>query len=182
MTINLAAYEKGTRYTHKATGVFWFYSTGSDPSAPFVLHLYNRRSMKPVASYRFKTEAKRDDWVAKYIENRMKHEGRKAERRAENAATELKLGDILYTCWGYEQTNVEYYRVIERSGAKKVVLRQLRKEYIPTGSMQGNSYPEVTDPIGEPVVRLARRDSVKINDSITAWKWDGKYKSESSYH
>ena len=37
---------------------------------------------------------------------------------------DYKVGEILNTCWGYDQTNREFYEIIAVKG-KKVTLRQI---------------------------------------------------------
>lgn len=37
----------------------------------------------------------------------------------------VKVGDIFYTSWGYEQTNVNFFQVIELRGASSVVAREV---------------------------------------------------------
>ena len=53
---------------------------------------------------------------------------------------QLEIGTILYTSWGYEQTNVDFYQVIEKSRAY-CVIRELKQAYDATGSMQGYVVP-----------------------------------------
>ena len=42
----------------------------------------------------------------------------------------LQIGSILYTSWGYEQTNIDFYQVIELIGTSTVVLREIAQEKI----------------------------------------------------
>lgn len=70
----------------------------------------------------------------------------KAARHAERAAARAaavnpyKVGDILYSSWGYEQTNVEWFEVVDVRDMS-VCLRQLRTIVKETGFMSGDSYP-----------------------------------------
>lgn len=38
----------------------------------------------------------------------------------------IKKGDIFYTSWGYEQTNTDFFQVIELKGKTQVVLQEIK--------------------------------------------------------
>ena len=40
----------------------------------------------------------------------------------------VKVGDLFYTSWGYEQTNVDFFQVIELRGASSALVRQVCPE------------------------------------------------------
>lgn len=40
----------------------------------------------------------------------------------------VSVGDIFVSVWGYEQTNVSFYQVIETKGKKTVVVRRIKSE------------------------------------------------------
>jgi hypothetical protein len=48
-----------------------------------------------------------------------------------------KVGDLAYTSWGYEQTNVELYQVIEVKSRTKMVVAPICGENVDTHYMQG---------------------------------------------
>lgn len=52
-------------------------------------------------------------------------EKRKIERKKEKE--EIKVGDIFNSSWGYEQTNVEFYQVINKVG-QTLTLQEIKKE------------------------------------------------------
>lgn len=37
----------------------------------------------------------------------------------------VKVGDIFYTSWGYEQTNVDFFQIIELRGASSAIVREV---------------------------------------------------------
>lgn len=71
-------------------------------------------------------------------EEKARRDARKAERRAASsakaaaAAESVSVGDIFASCWGYEQTNVEFYEVVEKSGCY-VTVREVAQESESTG-------------------------------------------------
>jgi len=42
----------------------------------------------------------------------------------------VHIGDIFSTCWGYEQTNVEFYEVVSLHGTKTVGLREIARQVV----------------------------------------------------
>ena len=40
----------------------------------------------------------------------------------------FKVGDILYSSWGYEQTNIDFYQVAELNGSSMVTLKPVYLE------------------------------------------------------
>jgi hypothetical protein len=54
--------------------------------------------------------------VREYFENIAAHKALVAKRREEaNAGHTLKVGDIITNSWGYDQTNVDWYRITKTS-------------------------------------------------------------------
>ena len=50
-----------------------------------------------------------------------------SDRRAAEATQNLEgihVGDIFYTCWGYDQTNYDFYQVVALKGKHTLVLRE----------------------------------------------------------
>jgi len=52
----------------------------------------------------------------------------------------VQVGDILYTSWGYDQTNTEYFKVIAIS-KRYMKMVELEADYKETGFMSGISKP-----------------------------------------
>jgi hypothetical protein len=42
----------------------------------------------------------------------------------------VHVGDIFYSVWGYEQTNVDFWQVVELKGKQTAVIREIRAEII----------------------------------------------------
>jgi len=102
----------------------------------------------------------------------------------------VKIGDIFYTSWGYEQTNVEFYEVDKVIGKKTVILKELHTLVYEESDtcFSGKKIP-VRGEFKENKKTLRKRISmeysndpiIKINHSINAWLWDGKPVDFSSY-
>jgi hypothetical protein len=108
----------------------------------------------------------------------------------------LELGAILYSSWGYDQTNVDFYRVAKRT-ADWVTLEKIAKiehsddtEENPA-TFTGRVVPaDPIKPIGEPLRRkiIHAGKPKEAGDAIArltsysyAYLWDGKPKRVSSY-
>lgn len=130
--------------------------------------------------------------VAEYITNSVKLIETKKQARAEAAvarkekAAQVKVGDIFVSSWGYEQTNVDFYRVVKLVGTATVVLQKLTNQVV-EGSMYPhgmacNVVPGNGTVDGQFKVRINQYGSVKISSYRSASKWDGKPRYNSWYY
>ena len=74
---------------------------------------FRGRAGKPAWQYRFGTEARRDEYIKAFFESTCANEAYKREQQTKKKSFkhDLKVGDVLYTSWGYDQTNVEFFQV-----------------------------------------------------------------------
>lgn len=93
--------------------------------------------------YSFRNEASRDKYVADWIDGLKRSASFKAERAAKKKAfvPSLKVGDVLSTSWGYDQTNVEFSQVTKLIGKSMVEIRELAQMSEDTGFMCGRCAP-----------------------------------------
>ncbi len=88
---------------------------------------------KPDFNYYFTSEANREKYINKFIEEQKEKLKYKAERKAKKQAPAIhvlpyKPGDIIYNSWGYDQTNVDFYQVT-RCTKSSVFIRPIKAEY-----------------------------------------------------
>lgn len=133
------------------------------------------RQAAPVWNYLFSTPAAREARIRQTFEGRRASAKAKSDRLAERKAwvPDYKPGDILYTSWGYEQTNVDFYEVTAVRG-KHVELRQLAQAKVRTDMDQGRCVPQSGSYIGQPFRRLAQRDGIRITSFAYAHRWAEK--------
>ena len=103
------------------------------------------------------------------------------------AETTIKLqpGDILYSSWGYEQTNIDFYRVIKLCGKTMVKLEKIGKLY---STEQYSEYTDsvLPDPRNSKSKSFRRkvynytRPGVMVNSYQWAAKWDGLPKAQTN--
>lgn len=92
-------------------------------------------------------------------------------------------GTILYASWGYEQTNYDFYQVVERRGKSTLVLRQLKVNKESEGWCREKVMPlkdQFTD--GTPLTRrIGKHGYARINEHAFLHTWDGRPKHATSY-
>lgn len=81
-------------------------------------------------NYRFKSADARAKYVGEWFKSMDARAADKAARKAEKAAKPrvLAVGDVLCASWGYEQTNVDFYQVVELIGDKSVKVRKIASD------------------------------------------------------
>jgi len=105
-----------------------------------------------------------------------------------NPPKTVEQGTILYSCWGYEQTNIDYYVCVRRTKCFAWVAKiaQTRTEDGPrdmTGSCVPKDPVEQIGPVRKRKVRSGYRGDEVVNWCSYAdlYVWDGRPKSWSSY-
>jgi hypothetical protein len=157
-----------------AVAYLWFAGNGKPGFAVF----YGKQA-KPVSNFYYSSYARMDEALARAFEGRRASMAYKAERKEKRKAFqhEAKVGDIYRTSWGYEQTNVEYFEIIEIKG-KHAILREIAVASESTGFMSGRCAPlpgkfleprHEGDDRGSPIRRLIQDGYIKICDVRHAW-------------
>jgi hypothetical protein len=105
-----------------------------------------------------------------------------ASRKAASVAKRLEVGSILCGSWGYEQTNVEFYEVLELSASGKTcTIQRIKCDEKPTGFMSGRCLPLPGEYVGQPLKnKRISFDSVSI-ECCTLTLWDGREQYASHY-
>jgi hypothetical protein len=164
------------------------YLTSNHAGKPCAMVFYGKQS-KPVANYRFRDDAERAQSIERLFTARQAHDKRQADRRAEDKAFvhDAQVGDIYRTCWGYDQTNVEFFQIVEIKG-KWAILREIAaavdertaggpSERIgpQTGAfLEPRPNQSESSDYGKPIRRLIQKHGIKICDVRTAWKWGAR--------
>lgn len=109
----------------------------------------------------------------------------KAERAAQKKAFLeycAKPGAILAASWGYEQTNVEFFKVLEVKGSKVRIVEVGHVEVEGTCQSHGMACQVMpaTEHTGEGEWKCVRSACVTL-DFTTLYPWDGKSKYKSWY-
>jgi hypothetical protein len=99
------------------------------------LFVWRPKALKPSVNYGFRTVERREEYAARQVELYDSQQRSKAERKATTRGTPeqldaVKVGDIFEWSWGYDQTNLDYFQVVERRG-RQVVVREIAQQTVP---------------------------------------------------
>lgn len=144
--------------------------------------VWTHQTKRPSYYYKFKTEQEIQDFIARRKESvdiqRKQSDQWREKIKQENDT--IYEGAIMYDSWGWEQTNIDFYKVVRRSEST-VWLQKLKAITQETGFMSGNTRP--TDEVDGPVfTRRIGRYGVRIENHRGCLSlYDGQPKSCSWY-
>jgi len=149
----------------------------ADADERFYLQIFEGKALRicgRLSGY-YRTTDGRAQAIEKFKQSRAYHHARQIQRRQEARKPHtLTVGRMLNTCWGYEQSNVEFYEVVAVSGSM-VTLCRVADRTKDTGPMSGEKMPLPGQFVGEPFKRRASASNyVKINSVASARPWDGR--------
>lgn len=146
-------------------------------------------SSKPLFHRTYRDASSWHDEVKRFRTNVEATHQRKADKTMAAKAWKnpLKTGQILYTSWGYDQTNVDFY-VITRVSGSRVYVRPIAQDSETTSYMAGHCWPKMPiEPCGPETAHTARWNgcedmgaSVSINGHA-AWLEQGRSHGFSTY-
>lgn len=110
--------------------------------------------------------------------NEMAKLAEEERKRKESFQNPYSVGDILYSEWGYDQTNVDFYKVLKVTGQTvtlvelETVIRGTRgtDDIVVPGNPKGSSFQRKVKPSGY----------VSISSYESASKWDGRPKEQTN--
>ena len=146
---------------------------------PAVMAFHGKKST-PDNHYWFPTEEQRQTFIEQFIDSRRKHDERiKQAREDRKKPHDLEIGAILYDSWGYDQTNVDFYKVVSRTN-RTVEVVQIGTKIL--DDENGNNFTAdsvVADPdrvISDPTKHVVNTEtrSIRINSFSHAFPWGGK--------
>ncbi len=110
--------------------VVYCYISGAGYPKPMPAFVaYSGRRTKADHHQAFRDEAQRDEAVQEYFDGLRAWAKTRAEWKAERSKpTTLKVGDLLSYSWGYDQTNVDFYEVLEVKGKRVVTIQEIGQQ------------------------------------------------------
>lgn len=143
------------------------------------LHIFKGTGSKPIANFWYTSAENRQKSIDTFIESAEARIAAKEARKREKKQFKptLKVGDILYTSWGYDQTNVDFFQVIEAKG-HFVKIREIESKQV-DGSQGGmccnvvavkDAFLEKSKPMRK---KVGENNRVRIHESANAYLWDG---------
>lgn len=99
------------------------------------LKMWQPKAIKPFVNTWFRSAESREAYVTERIASLKAHKERRAQYKAERKGTPeqveaVKVGAIFHYSWGYDQTNAQYFEVIEKHG-RQLTLREIAQETVP---------------------------------------------------
>lgn len=145
--------------------------------------ILRNRETKPSLHYQFRSESERVDFINRQktsADNDIEREAiRQAERMKE--AEKYCVGAILYSSWGYDQTNIDFYIILERVN-NTVTLQQIGGIRKYDHSDSGKVSPDASKTFGEPFKkRINQYGYIRLTSYSSCYLYDGTPKYFSTY-
>lgn len=131
--------------------IYRFTNSRGKPSAL----VYQGRATKPLYWYFFASEEQRERRVQETIQTRREALQRKQQELQQKREWKhpAKVGDILYTVWGYDQTNVNFFQVVA-VGDKTIAVRPIKQKIVESHGNSDRVKPDVNHFDGPPVKKV----------------------------
>ena len=97
---------------------------------------YEGRRGKASWWYKYPTEEVLQDKITGFIARKQAQLDEKAIKKV--TARLHNVGDILYSSWGYDQTNIDFYQVTSLVGKKMVMLTKIASRIVPSDNQYSN--------------------------------------------
>jgi hypothetical protein len=129
-------------------------------------------------NYSFKGREGAEKYASDWFDSLTSWQERQTQWRAEaNKPHTLKVGDVIYNSWGYDQTNIDWYQVV-RVSEHFVWLRRIGANVKETSFMAGPTIPKPNQFVGEEVTQH-KATTNEHGTHITfeygsGSKWDGQ--------
>ncbi len=141
---------------------------------------------KPSNNFYYHSEERRNEVIECFKTNILSRHQQKEEKRRERKEfkTACKVGDIFVSSWGYEQTNVDYYKILEINGNTAIFVE------IGQNTVEGshghdccNVMPDPESIIGEPFKKIIQLgECISMASYEYCHKWEGKANYKSWYY
>ena len=179
-----------------AFGIEVFYSTELKKAI-----FYAGKSSKSWWFFRFGSIDEMIDRIYKSVDNKIRIETEKLQKKEaqKKAMDNLKasdyfsVGDVIVNTWGWEQTNVDFYQVIEVLN-KKIKVREICSEIVKaTGGMSADVTACKDSFLNDKILLLSLKPDVNKTGDVTSCricnpesyyyfrKWDGRPEYSSWY-
>lgn len=152
---------------------------------PAMFVFKSRKLVSPPIAYR--TLERRNDAIEKFKKLADDEHQGKEEKRLEKKDFKhnFQKDDILYSVWGYDQTNISFYIVNKVLTPKSIEIQQIGTKIIEKGNRIGGDdlvMPDTTRKHQTPMKKIVQSDGrVKIDSYSSAYKWDGKPKEQTPF-
>lgn len=173
---------------HEGLGIAYVYRIGAN----YGVVAYGGKRNNHDFHFSYRSIEQAHDKIEGWFSGLSQHVESVTKRRAQNFQPHtFKVGDIVTNSWGYDQTNVDWYRVAKTT-ANFVWLQPICGHTEQTGFMSGDSMPhiETTDPNPATWGFKDAKGDVEMHKAYgshvcmkygSGSKWDGRKMYESWY-
>lgn len=155
---------------------------------------FSGRRQKPDFNLSFRSPEAMEKHVTRWIGELDRVKAAKKERKADrNQPHSVTVGTVFAASWGYEQTNVDFYEVVQLVGKNTVVIRKIAGALKEDGVMSGKTVACPGQFVGDPMRKRVAvmgseatgskyRHAITVDSVRTAFEWDGNPMYTSWYH
>ena len=177
-------YDNAIKTTYKNVVIVTYTANRNNKTVPIVA-IWETKSHKPTYHYRFNTADEMFQFITERQKKADEYAKIDADRMAKYAEEKkgYKEGAILFSSWGWEQTNIDWYIVLERNN-DFVIIQEIGSNRTYDGNFndRGDCIPDATIRIGEPFrKKITKYASINLESYKYCALWDGQPKSWSSY-
>lgn len=145
------------------------------PKRPVAMFFTGKQS-RPSWHTIFRTTDRMKEVIKNSISSLMSREDMKEKRKEDrkNQLDNISIGDILYCSWGYEQTNIDFYQVVEKKN-KQFTIREIMHKYDNSKSA-GNGMAAYVEPVKDSFVNDVepiKKTSLSMKFGVLS-KYDGQ--------
>lgn len=140
--------------------------TGTNKNGKPVLAVWKGRQSNPFSHYFYNSVEQRDQAIESAKTRELEHveyDRKKKEEKKNLGTPDFKVGDIFHESWGYDQTNVNFYEVVEKASAHYAIVREICQNQVP-GS-QGFDCCNVRPAPGE----YLNDDTMRVKIQFQSW-------------
>jgi hypothetical protein len=123
---------------------------------------------KPYAFFRFKDEARREAWITEQKQSADGRESYKEQSKRDQAESltkmrdRLQVGTLLHYSWGYEQTQCEFFQIIDRKG-DTIIMRPIAGKSVRETSWASCQMSPIPNSFeGDPITKRIRPYGLKM--------------------
>ena len=175
--------ENSTEIQHPE-GLGIVYSYTKKGTEILVAIAYIGKQSKSAWHYRFNSEQQRSERIEGFFNGLQEHSKMKAKWKAERLEPHsFRINDIVVNSWGYDQTNVDFYQIVETT-AHYVHLREIGSKFVDSdglSSMAGRVVAMKDSFKSDKIIKhYANKGGISFRFGSGS-KWDGRPQYNSWY-
>lgn len=152
-------------FSFKEKNIFQIYYTAK---GDICVAFTTTKCKKDICNYRFASQEKAENYIVRQMEaieraEKYKQEAKEQRNAAKKQFSEkVAVDDIFYTSWGYDQTNVDFYQVVEVKGMK-LKIRKIAGNYDQQGFNSGRVGADFGNFISDEITVMISGNGFSVN-------------------